>query len=239
MNTKTEMMQDRARPANQAAAQVYPTIACMLNSGDCYDWLHYWDAYKSGLTRLLTTNSIQGYYMTEELAITKLLQVEVLPHIHAIIDSDGLDDATITELGQSVSTALRASSAQLLDPGIVAEPIHSRLSLTDHLKYMFKPVNLVKAYESDWFNHCSDNRRLAWRLNSNTTDVVLGYSHVNRRRNKMTGKGTLNSRCKEYIGKRTKELHKYKSELAAIRNGSRQQYIEMPEIEYDMSGDLN
>ena len=208
-------------------------------ASDCYEWLKYWDAYKTSLNQLLKLNKIRGYYLTEELAVTKLVQVQVLPHIHAIIDSDELGDETVNELGELVKTELKANSAQSMEPSIVVDPIYSQTNLLDHIQYMFKPINLVKAYETDWFNHCSSDRSLARRLNSNTTDVVMGYGLVNRRRPKMAYSGTLNIKCKEYIGKKTKDLHKYKDELRAIREASRTQYIEEPEVEEDLSMSFN
>jgi len=210
----------------------------MRNGTDCFNWLKYWDAYRFGLGQLLKDNQIRGYYLTEELAVTKLTEVQVLPHIHAIIDCEGLDDDILDELGKHVEAALASDSAQILETDIDVDPIESPTSLMDRIKYMYKPVNLVKAYERDWYNHCNTDRKLAWELNSHTTDVVIGYSHVNRRRMKMCGKGTLNSKERHYIGKLRKEFSRYKSHLAALKKCTRSQYIEAPEIE-DVSIDLN
>ena len=77
---------------------------------DSYNWLNYWNAYKAGLDQLLLLDKIRGYYLTEELAVTKLVEVQVLPHIHAIIDSDEFDAETQDSLTQTVQTHLTAVS---------------------------------------------------------------------------------------------------------------------------------
>ena len=44
---------------------------------DGYDWLHYWDAYKHGLSALVEEGLIDGAYWTEELAVNSLLPTRV------------------------------------------------------------------------------------------------------------------------------------------------------------------
>lgn len=202
-----------------------------LNSA--FDWLQYYDAYKSALDRQVADEAIRGYYFVEELAVNHLQQVDVLPHIHAVVDCDGFSDEMVLEVGQTVLSDLDAHDAELLVPAIDVEPIQTQRSLMDHLRYMFKPINLVRPYSNDWQEHCSSDRRQAVQLNSNTTDVVLGYSHTNYRRNKMQCKGTLNSRCNEYIGVAKSERNRYKPLLKELQAEADHQYIEQAEVEDD------
>ena len=75
----------------------------MPDSNSCYDWLQYWDAYKSALTKLTDDETIRGFYMVEELAVNRILQPSMLPHIHAIIDADELSESTLDEVGIRLS----------------------------------------------------------------------------------------------------------------------------------------
>jgi len=203
----------------------------MPDSSSAYAWPEYWGLYRDTLTHLVDIDCIRGFYLTEELAANNLLEVSVLPHIHALIDSDELKAETVVEAFATATAARKGNQGPWLKPGVEVVPVNSQRNLMSRIKYMFKPINLVKAYERDWFEHCSTDRKHARRLNSNATDVVLGYSQVNLRRNKMAAKGTLNGKCKQYIGKRKQEAQRYSTLLANLQKESADTYIELPDLE--------
>lgn len=196
----------------------------MSLSSDAYDWIAHWDLYRYALDHMYSNGTIRGFYMIEELAVNSIYQVSVLPHIHAIIDADTLDAEEVEEAILEVKDAHKTEYALTLTPDVILSPITSQRSLIDRIGYMFKPINLVRAYKTDWMN-CQD----VVRLNNNSTDLVLGYSHVNNGRQKMRYKGTLNSKCKQFIGVRKNDRAKYKPLLRQIQSEAYLNYMESSE----------
>jgi len=173
---------------------------------------------------MFETKSIRGFYMIEELAVNGIYHISVLPHIHAIIDADTLEAEEVQEKVLHIKSASEAKFERTLPIDVDIKPISSQRCLMDKIGYMFKPIEFVKAYERDWLLH--ENKV---RLNSNTTDLVVGYSHVNYRRSKMTYKGTLNSRCREFIGISKNDRAQYKHLLRQIQREAYENYIESTE----------
>jgi hypothetical protein len=200
----------------------------MAKSSDAFLFLDYWNMYKTILTDMFTKDSIRGFYMIEELGINSIHEVSVLPHIHAIIDADTINQAEIQELAEQEA---EKCPTPMLKPDVMLTPIESQRTLMDRIRYLFKPVNFTKAYENDWLEKCTQSEQEARILNSHATDLILGYSHINRGRDKMTAKGTLNSRCKEYIGIPKKKLNNHKRLLQQLQREAGEDYIERKDDE--------
>jgi hypothetical protein len=168
---------------------------------DGYDWLHYWNAYKVGLAALVNEGLIDGAYWVEELAVNSFLPTMVLPHVHAIIDAPELTDATLELLKDTVNHHLENSlGMDFLPPNVKSAAIQDQKGLFDRIGYMLKPMKLLRAYETAWVGASFHNRARVWELNSQLTDLVGGHSQFTRRRPKMQAKGTLNPKCREFIG---------------------------------------
>lgn len=196
----------------------------MPYANSAYDWISHWDLYKCALNYMNSNLRIRGYYMIEELAVNSIYNTSVLPHIHAIIDADELDEGGVEEAVEEVKNVSRAEYEATLPIDVKVMPITNQRSLMDHIKYMFKPINLVKAYENDW--RTCENKIT---LNSNTTDLVLGYSNVTSRRPKMSYKGTLNVKSKEFIGIQKNDRPRYKPLLRQLQSEAYQDYIDSSE----------
>ena len=202
----------------------------MVRPGDAYDWLHYWDAYKSALKSLVADGDIRGVFWTEELALVKMLPTEVLPHIHALIEADSVDADIQAKLHQRVTQQLDGALEEHLPPNTKVCSIKSQASLFHHIRYMIKPIDLVKAYDFAWPQAQSHNRHLAQSLNSQMSELVQGFSLVTIDRRKLNSKGNLNACTKNYIGVRKKNHAKHRECLKQL-NEAKREYIQTPETE--------
>ncbi len=207
----------------------------MKGPTDAHDWLDYWDAYKLALNQLVKDGDLRGVYMTEELAVNSMLPVQVLPHIHCIIEASAITRDTVAKLKHLVTQHLYSRFDQPLTPNIKVDAIKTQRSLFHHLRYMFKPINVVKAYDLAWAKALHNNRKLAQSLNSQTTDLVLGYAHVTTDRQKMHAKGNLDSRSKNFIGVRKKNHEVHRETLKELMEQPFE-YIEMNEPETIVTG---
>ncbi len=174
-----------------------------FTGSDGFDWLHYWDAYKYGLSALVKEGLIDGVYWTEELAVNGFQQTMVLPHVHCIIDAFELTDTTIDILKEHIIEHLAKNlGPDFLLPDVKYSAIQDQKGLLDRIGYMVKPMKLLKAYERAWVGAFCNARSRVWQLNSQLTDIIRGHSEITRRRPKMRAKGTLDSRTKGFIGVR-------------------------------------
>lgn len=196
---------------------------CPIN--DVNDWRAYWDAYKTAFVQMVNTKTFRGVFWTEELAVNSFLPTRVLPHVHAVVEADDID---AQKLAQAVCDHLeKALGDNHLQPDIQHAPILSERSLKDRIGYMLKPINVLKAYRNAWEEALLDDRQLAPSLNSQATDLILGYSNVTTRRPKMIAKGSLDSKSKNFIGIPTRELNDYRQYLADLDDLTRDDYMEV------------
>lgn len=196
----------------------------MALAADANTWLCYWDAYKAAFSAWVESGAVNGVYWVEELAVNSLQPIKVLPHVHAIVDAGYIEETDLQDLSVLIERHLEAELASHLEPNLQLKNVTSQRSLMDHLAYLHKPINLLKAYEKAWAPWY--NRHAVVSLNSQATDLVLGYSHVNNRRPKMHAKGTLNPKAKQFIGIPTSQHPEYKETLAALRTEA-SEYIEI------------
>jgi hypothetical protein len=201
----------------------------MTGTNSYYDLQHYWDAYKLTLQQLVKDKLVRGVFWTEELAVNSIAPVHVLPHIHALIEADALDDETVELLKAGVVRNLEAAlGPDCLTPNIKVKNLNSRRKLLSHVQYQLKPIQIVKAYDLAWSRSVHNNRAGAVQLNSQTTDLVLGYSTATKDRNKINYAGNLSPKTKLYIGTREKEMKEARKLVGAVmKEGA--DYIELEE----------
>lgn len=209
----------------------------LFTCSDGFDWLVYWDAWKVALTELVKEGLIDGAYWVEELAINSMMPTRVLPHVHAIIDGQEMNDGLLQDLKTRVMEYLEAQLGEdCLKPNTKLDQISDQKSLFDRIGYIHKPVKLVKPYQLAWPRASFHDRAIAWRLNSQATDLVRGHAEITRRRCKMTARGTLDPRRKaRFIG--TPKLdHTKKPHQTLINELARQpaEYVEVQEPESDV-----
>lgn len=203
----------------------------MNTPADVFDWLHYWDAYLFGLKELVKAGDVRGVYLAEELAVNSMLPVHVLPHVHCVIEADEVGEDVVAKLQQLVSQHLAAFFKTTLVPNTKLEGIQSAHSLFHRLRYMFKPINFVKAYENAWPVAASYNRHLAQQLNNQMTDLVMGYSLATNRRNKMTGFGNLSAKTRsKFIGIKKANHDKHRDLVKRITELP-PEYVDVGEVE--------
>ena len=201
----------------------------MTGISSYFELQSYWDAYKLSLQQVVREGLVRGVFWTEELAVNSISPVQVLPHTHAIIESSGLSDAVVLAIRDLVTHNLRAAlGPDCLAPNIQTKNLNSQRKLLSHTQYLLKPIKLVKAYDTAWSRAVHDNRAGAVRLNSEMTDLVLGYSSVTNRRDKINYAGNLSPRAKAYIGTKDNERHESKEVVLQVM-GEGVDYIEMDE----------
>lgn len=200
----------------------------MTGPSSYYELASYWDAYKSGLQKLVKDKLIRGVFWTEELAVNNIAPVQVLPHIHATIEADEMNDEMLIELKNSVVSNLKSVlGPECLAPNIQVKNLNSQRKLLSHLQYQIKPIKLVKAYDLAWSRALHNDRAGAVRLNSETTDLVLGYSHITNRRTKINYAGNLSPKAKMYIGTRDRD----RKAAEAIVTGVMREGVDYIEVE--------
>jgi len=199
----------------------------MNTPADYYDLLNYWDAYKLALRNLVKLKLIRGVFWTEELAVNSIAPTRVLPHIHATIEADSMDDETIRILKSSVVANLKTTlGPDCLAPNIQVKNLNSQRKLLSHVQYQIKPIKLVKAYDLAWSRAVHNDRAGAVNLNSQTTDLVLGYSCATKDRTKINYAGNLSPKAKMYIGTRDRDMKEAQAVVrSVIKEGS--DYIEL------------
>lgn len=160
-----------------------------------------WDACKETLQFMRASGHVEGVHWTEELAVLSFLPLQVMPHVHALVDARDFGDEQAGLLLLRLSNWRNASGEGLaLAPDIDIRPISTQRSLLDRLRYLYKPIQLARAYENAWGDHLDDSRSRAWELNSQARELAAGIFDVRKRRNRMNSEGTLNPRAKGFIG---------------------------------------
>jgi hypothetical protein len=199
----------------------------MNTPADYYDLLNYWDAYKLALRNLVKLKLIRGVFWTEELAVNSIAPTRVLPHIHATIEADSMDDETVQILKASVVANLKTTlGPDCLAPNIQVKNLNSQRKLLSHVQYQIKPIKLVKAYDLAWSRAVHNDRAGTVQLNSQTTDLVLGYSCATKDRTKINYAGNLSPKTKMYIGTRDKDMKEAQAVVSGvIKEGA--DYIEL------------
>lgn len=160
-----------------------------------------WDACRSALQALQENKAVNGLHWTEELAVLSFLPLRVMPHVHAIVDAHEFGDEQVEQLRNHL-TQWRNAYGEPLDlvPDIDVRPVSTPRSLLDRTRYLYKPINLSRPYDTAWANHIGDDRSRAWELNSQARELAAGIFEARKDRNRMYSKGTLNPRAKEFIG---------------------------------------
>ena len=199
----------------------------MTGISSYFELQNYWDAYKLSLQQVVKEGLLRGVFWTEELAVNSISATQVLPHIHAIIESSDLSDAVVLAIRDLVRHNLRAAlGPDCLAPNIQTKNLNSQRKLLFHTQYLLKPIKLVKAYDAAWSRAVHDNRAGAVRLNSEVTDLVLGYSSATTDRTKINYAGNLSPKTKSYIGTRDSERDDAREAVTQVM-GEGVDYIEL------------
>ena len=199
----------------------------MRSAADYYELTDYWDAYKSALQELVRLNLLRGVFWTEELAVNSIAPVQTLPHIHAIVEADEMSDETMQQLNSLVVQNLKSVlGPDHLSPNIHAKTLSTQRNLLSHVQYTIKPIQIVKAYDTSFARSVHNNRSGVALLNSETTDLVLGYSVASKDRQRINSAGNLSSKTKNYIGTKEGDIEAAKEHVNdVIKQGT--DYIEM------------
>ena len=190
----------------------------LMSSNNSYHELtDYWDAYKSGLQQLVKNGLVRGVFWTEELAVNSIAPVHTLPHIHATIEADELSGTTIEQLSDYVTDHLKTSlGPDCIPPNIHIKPLNTQRKLLSHIGYQIKPIKIVKAYDLAWSRSLHNERAGAVKLNSDATDLVLGYSEATKMRAKINHCGNLSPKTKSFIGTKANEMKQAQAIVAEV-----------------------
>jgi hypothetical protein len=124
-----------------------------------------------------------------------------MPHVHAIVDSHDFGEEHVERLRLHLSN-WRNQYGEPLDlvPDIDVRPISTPRSLLDRTRYLYKPINLARPYDTAWHNQIANDRSRVWELNSQARELAAGVFEARKNRTRMFSKGTLNPRAKGFIG---------------------------------------
>ena len=201
----------------------------MTGISSYFELQNYWDAYKLSLQQVTKQGLVRGVFWTEELAVNSISPVRVLPHIHAIIESNELSNGVVQSIQDLVMHNLRASlGPDFILPNIQTKHLNTQRKLLSHTRYLLKPIKIVRAYESAWTRAVLNDRAGAVGLNSETTDLVLGYSSATTDRTKINYAGNLSPKTKSYIGTKESERDDAKEVVAQVM-AEGTDYIELDE----------
>jgi hypothetical protein len=174
----------------------------------------YWSAGAAGLKSILEQKSIRGYYATKELKVNNFMPTRVLPHLHAIVDADQINDGMVEELGSIIS---RQAGIQLA-PDIRASLINSEYSFSKRLTYLYKPLDLVEAYWSGWLEVATQGRDSAPAFNSSVSDFLGLHHTLTYQRKKMIYAGSMHSQFKGYVGIPDAERDEFEEYIRGVQS---------------------
>ena len=172
---------------------------------NAHSCLQHWDSCKSALRGALADRSIQGAFWSEELAILRFLPLHVMPHTHALILSDSLSEHFGEDLAQAMSRNLAGLENPMV-PDVDVQPVLTPRSLYDRVCYMFKPINIVRPYDTAWPLASADQRAGAWKINSQLRVFLTGHTQLGAResstgrRKKVERIGLLHPQKHGYLG---------------------------------------
>ena len=178
----------------------------------------HWDALEGALSTASKDKTIRGALVCEELSVHSFHPCTIKPHIHAIVHADYWDEETTEQLSLSISAATGVE----LTPDVQAKPLEKHGDFERTMRYMFKPMNIAKAYTAAWNTHYSGSRKEAWRLNSQLKDLLRGHveltkgnvaedeEHAAKSRMMIRCLGSMHGKSKDYVGKRKKKTKKAK-----------------------------
>lgn len=196
--------------------------------------LDCWDASRAALQALQDNRAVNGLHWTEELAVLSFLPLRVMPHVHALVDAHEFGDEQIEQLRQHLTHWRNAQGEPVaLVPDLDVRPISTPRSLLDRTRYLYKPINLSRPYDTAWANHIGDDRSRAWELNSQARELAGGIFEARKCRTRMHSKGTLNPRAKEFIGIPKDESANHSQYIRDLQR----QPAEYPEELLDISAD--
>jgi len=160
---------------------------------------------------------VRGVFWTEELAVNSIAPVHTLPHIHATIEADELSEATVEALSDLVSAFLKSSlGPDCLIPNIHIKSLDTQRKLFSHIHYQIKPIQVVKAYDLAWSRSLHNDRTGAVKLNSDATELVLGYSEATKMRAKINHCGNLSPKTKAFIGTKADDMKEARAIVAGV-----------------------
>lgn len=182
-----------------------------FNSASSENALHLWDSAKTAILQIIENQDVSGAFWVEEIAILDFLPLRVIPHVHAILDSE----LTPRRLRECFLESMRSQNP-LLPPTVNVQGIPSAKSLGQRLQYLVKPINLYRRYRERW-----DAMRInARQLNLELSDFIHGYREITQFRHRIHVRGTLDPRSrKSFIGTTRENLPDQRVYVDAILRG--------------------
>jgi len=172
----------------------------------------HWAACKAGLSTLLEEKLIDGYYCTRELKINSFLPCRVLPHFHAVVVAESFDESAEARLAEAIA----ANPYVTLTPSIQAKSIADESGFYNHLRYLYKPLNLLEPYRREWQIVEANPEIPKWKLNSAVSDCLGRYCLINYQRPKMFTAGVMHPQHAQYLGVPTNQRQDYRDLVDSI-----------------------
>jgi hypothetical protein len=169
----------------------------------------YWDVCKQVLQHSIKARTLQGAFWSEELAILNFLPLTVMPHVHAVVVADHMDEDIIKEMEDKASELL-AGEENPMRPDFVFKTIATQRSLYDRLRYSLKPMDIIHPYQNAWPTAEENNRANAPTLNSELRELLTGYPLITYRRPSVARKGIFHANHAGYIGVSKSERGEYR-----------------------------
>ncbi len=187
-------------------------------NADAHACLNYWDGGNTAIQNLVSQQLIRGACWVEEFKALQFLPLLVMPHVHALVEADEVGTAALDAVTQALTRYRNEQHEPLaLTPNLHVKRLNSQKALFDTIQYLFKPLDLLEAYQSAWPRVAAHGRSEAWQLNSQTRDLSLGVQEITKKRMQLRTKGNLNANHREYIGVPRAERGRHRRLLNEVR----------------------
>lgn len=192
----------------------------------------YWTACHKAVRALVKDGSFLGAVKVEELHVESLLPLVVLPHCHFLIAAEDFTAGHIEQVKQLVLahrglTPDWGTGEWLTDEAERVElevstrtlPLPTVGDFARVLRYMVKPLDLVKPYLSAWPEAVLNGRDYVPELNENVVEFFHGYDVNCHSRHQLDYMGILDARSRRRciaVPKATRQQAAHKARVAAL-----------------------
>ena len=166
--------------------------------------LDYWNAIDRSVKFLKMEGLILGAYFVEELSITSLLPLTVLPHNHAIFHLNPFAGYDSSHIQTALSTFLQDFAGEqgflALTPSVRVKEVTTEEDFFRYFKYCTKAVDLRRPYKSAMRAAGKNNLEKRSIMNTELREFLHGWVSITRGRYAIRKIGTMHHASNDYIG---------------------------------------
>jgi len=168
--------------------------------------LDYWDAVDGAISHLYSEDLIDGFYSVNELVIHQFLPLRIVPHGHAIIDTDAFTADHLAAINEYIAQHHPDLSLQ---PSIDVKRIRTRDDFFRTIGYCNKAIDLTGPYQTAIAFMGLSRKESMPALNREMREFLEGIPVITHGRKKILRRGTMSPQCTtRYIGATVKQRKK-------------------------------